>query len=155
MVSPRKVLFVRAGDEVCALPVGAVVETLRPLALTPLPGLPEYVMGLAVVRGAAVPVVALSRLLGIARPPDPARWVTVEVGGRSLALAVDAVLGVDTVAEATLAEVPPVLGEVAREVVERLGVADERLVAFLEAARILPDDVWRELEPCLESCNGS
>src|SRR5580692_5756315 len=57
-------LLCRVQARWCALPLRHVIETMRPLPTSPIPGAPAFVDGLAVIRGAPVPVVSLSRLLG-------------------------------------------------------------------------------------------
>src|SRR5258707_855042 len=57
-------LVFRAGASLCGLPVQLIHEIFRPLATEPLGQAPDFVLGMARVRGAAVPVVDLGRLLG-------------------------------------------------------------------------------------------
>src|ERR1039458_3558579 len=89
-------LLCRVHGRRCALPLEHVVETMRPLPIGPLAGAPPGVSGLAVIRGAPVPVVDLSRLfssdVGYIEVA-PTRFVTVRVGQRVVALAVDRVEG--------------------------------------------------------------
>lgn len=144
MVSRDPVLLVRAGGRVCALPLAHVIETLRPLPTTPCSGVPAFVLGAAVVRGAAVPVVKLDLFLGA--PPAPAtRFVLVRSGARAAALAVDAVSGVASLAGMEPAATP-LLGAGAGAL-EALGALDGELVALLHAARVVPDDAWRAIAP--------
>ena len=58
--SGEQSVLVQAGLHLCALPLGAVIETLRPLPLRPLAGAPAGVLGVAVVRGSPVPVIDLA-----------------------------------------------------------------------------------------------
>ena len=52
-------LVCRVATRICALPVGVVIETLRPLPLEPIAGAPAFVTGPAIIRGEPVPVVEL------------------------------------------------------------------------------------------------
>src|SRR5512146_894285 len=105
-------LVCRVGARLCGIPLEHVRETMRPLPTEPLANLPDFVSGLALIRGRPTPVLDAHRLLGgELEPPAPRRYVTIGLGERSLALAVDAVLGVRHVEQRRLAELPPVLRE--------------------------------------------
>ena len=57
-------LIFRVLDRLCALSLGHVVETMRPLPIEPLAAAPHFVLGLATIRGSQVPVVDAGRLIG-------------------------------------------------------------------------------------------
>lgn len=149
-------LICRVRARQCALPLGPVRETLRPLPVEPVAGAPPFVLGLCVIRGAAVPVVDAAQLLGQALQGDApagtapavhaARFVTLEVEQRQVALAVDAVLGVRPVPAATLQALPPLLQQAAGDVVAAIGQLDAQLLLVLRSARLLPQDARRPVE---------
>ena len=60
----RDWLLCRQAGCYVALPAAQVVETMRPLGTDSVPEMPPFVLGLAIVRGAAVPVVDVGTLLG-------------------------------------------------------------------------------------------
>jgi purine-binding chemotaxis protein CheW len=140
-------LLVRAGSRICALPITAVNETLRPLPVEAVRGMPPAIRGLAVIRGAAVPVVDLAALLGGAAGGRPTRFVSVRAGDRTVALAVDAVLGVRELDRGQLQQVAPLLGDAVAEVVQAIGTLDRDLLMVLDAGRAISDGVWQALEP--------
>ncbi|OGQ26684.1 MAG: hypothetical protein A2138_13310 [Deltaproteobacteria bacterium RBG_16_71_12] len=113
---------------------------MRPLPVQALGGAPGYVRGLAVIRGAPVPVVDLNVLLGDDGGAHAVgRFAVIDVGERRVALAVDAVHGLRRVDAASVGGLPPLLHGVAGDVVEGIGVADAQLLMVLRAARIIPD----------------
>ena len=65
----QSVLVVSVGGSRFALPLKQVVEVVRMVALAPVPESAPWVMGVADVRGRHVPVIELSRRLGIPGPP--------------------------------------------------------------------------------------
>lgn len=135
-------LVFRTGATLGALPVEHVVETMRPLALTPIASAPVYVAGAAVVRGEAVPVVDLARLLtGSAAPVE--RWISLRSGARPAILAVGEVLGVR---RAGAAHAPALVGGVATSVLDALGVLDRELLVVLAAARLVTEDAWKAFD---------
>jgi purine-binding chemotaxis protein CheW len=140
--SPRQtVVLVRAGSHLCGLPIDGVIETMRPLSVSPVQGAPRFLQGVAIVRGEPVPVVDLAVLLGdAATPPGPeARFVTVRAGERSAALAVSAVRGVSTLDPAELRRLP-LLADTYAGALDALRARDGDLLLVLGAARLVPDE---------------
>jgi purine-binding chemotaxis protein CheW len=138
-------LVVRVHTRACALPLAHVIETMRPLPIETIAGVPSFVRGVCIIRGAPTPVVDLGVLLG-APGGDGNRFVTVRLGDKQVALCVDAVLGIHHLDEATMQGLPPVLTDASNDVIEALGTLDDRILVVLRATWELPDDVWHALE---------
>ena len=130
-------LLCRVGSRLCALPLQHVLETLRPLPVEPLSGAPEQVLGIALIRGVAQPVVDVARLLG---EPDAqvTRYITILVGERRVALAVGAVLGTRPLMKDAWQQLPPLLRHAGQEAVAALGELDAELLLVLDSARLVP-----------------
>jgi purine-binding chemotaxis protein CheW len=131
------VLIVRMRAYKVALPIAHVVEQMRPLPVEELRGAPAYVLGTSRVRGAAIAVVDLGRFLVGTPGPAPGRWVTVRVGDRRVALAVDAVEGVRPADPAALGALPALLQDAEADAVDALGILDASLLLVLRAARLV------------------
>ncbi len=129
----------------CALSVSHVVETMRPQPVEPLTSAPGFVMGVAVIRGVAVPVVDVGALLGSSEPPRPTRFITLAIGERSVALAVEGVVGVRVLPRDALEELPPLLRDARVDAIERIGTLDARLLVVLRTARMVTDAVLSAL----------
>ena len=125
------------GGRFSGLPLEHVVEVMRPLPLERVAETREFVRGMAIIRGEAVPVVDARRLLDGGDPPDGGRLVTLRVGARRIALHVDDVVGVRVIAPEVLGEVPSLLGD-ASAARTALGALDGRLLELLDTARLLP-----------------
>lgn len=139
-------LVCRAGTQVCAIPLEHVLETMRPLPVQPLADLPPFVDGLALIRGSPTPVVDARRLLGASGRLEPCqRYVTLRLGARHAALAVDAVVGVRRVNLGQLGELPPLLRTPGNDLVLALGALDQELLVVLERSRLLPESIWQAL----------
>jgi purine-binding chemotaxis protein CheW len=106
--------------------------------------MPPFVCGVSIIRGEAVPVVDLARLLGAAEA-TVGRFVVVRVENRNVALGVETVVGVEDMDETRLGSVPPLLQAAHPEHVSHLGTADERLLVVLNGAWMLPDEAWEAL----------
>jgi purine-binding chemotaxis protein CheW len=146
-------LLCRVGSRIAALDVRDVWETMRPLPIEPLMGAPACILGLAILRGFPVPVIDADRLLGSSVSsstslvsPSPARFVSLKLGVRGAALAVDAVLEIRALPAGMLANIPPLLGEAGADLVSVIGTLDATLLLVLEAARLVPDSVWNAIE---------
>ncbi|HEV8549193.1 MAG TPA: chemotaxis protein CheW [Polyangiaceae bacterium] len=135
-------LVVEAGMHRVALSLSGLRETMRPLPIEPVRGAPGFVLGLAVIRGAALPVVDLGAVLG--RTGDAAtftRFISLEHDGRAAALAVEAVEGFVTLERREFSALPPLLTHAAGDAVEALTLHDRALVWVLSASRLLPQVV--------------
>jgi purine-binding chemotaxis protein CheW len=140
------VLVVTAGARACAIPLHHVVEIMRPLRFEPVAGTPSFVRGVSVIRGMPTPVVDLKALLengdaGVTY----GRFVTMKLGELRVAIGVDGVVGLRNLDSIQLGELPPMLRDVAADLIEAIGTCDERLLVVLRAARIVPDEVWTTL----------
>lgn len=134
-------LACRVQTRLIGLPLAQVIETMRPLPTEVVAGAPHFVRGLAMIRGAPVPVVDAARLLGVQDAPSE-RFVTLAVGLRRVALAVGSVLGVRAVAAESLHRLPPLLQDASADVVSAIGRLDAELLLVLNGARLLPDEAW-------------
>jgi purine-binding chemotaxis protein CheW len=138
-------LLCRARTILCALPLSHVVETMRPLPLQALGGMPPFVRGLSVIRGATVPVVDVGALLGLPTEGHATRFVSLRTGERRVALAVEEVVGVRALASVSVETLPPLLHRARPRVVALVGRLDASLLIVLQDARIIPDWAWKSL----------
>jgi purine-binding chemotaxis protein CheW len=133
----------------CAFPIQHVVETMRPLPVEPIGRSADEALalidGVAMIRGAAVPVVDARKLLGVTGG-QATRFVVVRAGERRIALVVDAVLDVVRIDAGALSALPPLLGGASRGSISAIGARDAGLLVVLDAARVLPEDSWSALE---------
>lgn len=119
---------------------------MRPLPVERIAGTPEFVLGLSVIRGKAVPVVDLGLLLGASRPESAARrFLTLELGERDVALSVGDVLGVRALDPEQLSALPPLVDGAQAEMIEALGTLDAQLLCVLRAASVFPESTWAAL----------
>ena len=108
----RHLLFRAAGTRF-ALPIGNVREILKPLPVTAVPGVPDWMCGVTNVRGDIVTVIDLAPFLGLADPgPRRGLLVVKADGAETLGVLIDEVAGIHPIAAG---EVPDVAdGEFAR-----------------------------------------
>ena len=145
-VARKLMLLLRSGTHLCAVPVEHVVEIMRPLPIIPVRGVPDFILGLAGIRGTPVPVVDPNRLVGTPGSPQTGRFVVVRAGPRRVALAVDAVAGLRGLEDAVLSELPPFLHHADMSWLESIRMMDQELLFVLESVHIVPVDTWQRFE---------
>jgi purine-binding chemotaxis protein CheW len=134
------------GSQVCGLPLDHVLETMRPLPVEPLAGMPAFVTGLSLIRGIATPVIDLQTLLRGARDASsPGRLVVISASARKSALAVEDVVGIRTLSSGSLEKLPPILRDGLSEHIEAVGRLDSELLLVLNDSRMLPESAWEAL----------
>ena len=139
MTDSRIALVWTAGGGRYAVPLAAVVEVVRPVWVTPVPEVPEHVLGMIRFRQAVVPVIDLRVRFGPAQPAFlyANRFMIVRIGDRSVALVVDEVIdlvefrGTDVHAPDafTAATLPPIVSAVL--------TLDGGLVALLDVSSVV------------------
>lgn len=140
-LSAMSALVCRAGSLLCAFPLEHVLEIMRCLPLEALAGVPPFILGLCVVRGAPIPAVDVGKLIGAHQ--TPLEWiVTVRVGSGVVALVVERVIGVQTFRSDETVDLPPLLRDAAADTVSAIGALDSELLLFLNVARSIPDAVF-------------
>jgi len=144
-VSP--VFVVMVGTRACAIPLHHVAETMRPLPIQSVAGMPNFVRGVSVVRGTPTPVVDLKALLENSENSlSYGRFVSLKLEERRVVIGVDSVVGLKHLDSAQLGELPPLLRDVNTDLIESFGTRDAELLLVLRAAHIVPDEVWASLE---------
>lgn len=139
-------LICRIGSELCALPIEHVLETMRSLPTQAIHDMPSFMLGVAIIRGAPTPVVHAASLVGAMTERSPARFVTVKLGLRRAAFAVDDVIGIRTLDTERMADIPLLLQAVGSNLVSAIGVLDAELLIVLQSARLVPSSVWVALD---------
>ena len=131
-----EIIAFRLGGERWAIDTSLVLAVVPFTAVSRLPGLPAFLLGLAAVRGVPVPVVDLGRFLGVQRPgvTDLSRILVVGEVAPEFGFVVDAVDEVMTIARAHLR--PPDSTMAARELLH--GIAPDGMAVL--AAQALAAD---------------
>ena len=138
-------LVCQVQGHMCALPIEHVCEIMRPLHIEHIPGAPDYILGMSVIRGEATPVLNMASLFDQTASRIE-RFIAIKVTGRPLALAVGQVHGVSVFAMADLFALPPLVQNLGADLIESIGVRDAALLLVLNGARLLPEEAWPQLE---------
>lgn len=122
-----------------ALPIGSVIEILRPQKLARMPRSPSFVDGVMNLRGRVFPVIDLKRRLGMSESPRDARTriMVVDFHGDQMGLVVDEVREVFR-GDASAFEDAPVLAQgITRDYLKGVVTEGERMVLLLDLDRLL------------------
>jgi purine-binding chemotaxis protein CheW len=136
-------LVVSAAQQLYALPLALVAETMRPLPLKTLEPSIEGVAGVSRIRGQAVPVIDLGSLVNRISG-EPSRFVSMKSGSRRFALAVDSVLGIHELDPAQAQELPALL-QVNPSVRATTEIHHE-LLFYIEPIRLVPVATWESMK---------
>jgi chemotaxis signal transduction protein len=93
MAPVRSFIEVAVAGRALRLPRDAVFELLDAVAWTPVPQAPAGLLGVGLLRGAALPILSLAVLLGLRESRTSGAFVAVEIGGRRALLTVDRIAG--------------------------------------------------------------
>ncbi len=136
----RELLVIGAGEGAYAIPVERVREIVRLAAITRIPRMPDWLVGVVPLRGEVIEVVDLRRRLGLdcAAATRASRIVVIHGDDGIAGVLVDSVKGVMRVPEG---EVLPAQGHDFKSVVE-LFRSGEAFVGILDLERVvgLADD---------------
>lgn len=129
----------------CAIPLSEVIEIMRPLPAEALAGTAFFVLGVARIRGNPVPVLDLSAIVNGHASTLHARFVTVRVQDRAIALAVKSVAGVVALRTTAAEHLPPLLHSANSDVIQTITALDSHFVMVLRAAQLLSEQDWETL----------
>lgn len=138
-------LIVAIENRLCAVPLGCVIETMRPLPVEPIAGAPPFVCGVSLIRGSPSPVVDLGALLGMPDGPRN-RFVTLRVGSRRVSLSVSEVVGIREIDPSLFETLPPLLQQACQEVIEAIAILDSQFLLLLRGGWELPEEIWTTLD---------
>jgi purine-binding chemotaxis protein CheW len=112
-----------------------VIEVMRPQPIRAVAHARDGILGVATIRGALLPVVAAAALFG-EQVAAPTRFITLRLGDRSVALAVDEVLGLERIGD--VSALPPLLAQANAGVIEAIGQLDSELLLLLRTGYLTP-----------------
>lgn len=137
-----QIVTFRLGEDLFAADIFSVERVLRYREPTPVPNVPPWIEGVTEYQSRVVPVVNLRARFGM--PPRPAvnetRMLVLATEGAWIAAVVDAVLDVSTLDPSRLAPPPPMFRGLANEYLRGIVRRDDRLVIFLDVARLMNAD---------------
>jgi purine-binding chemotaxis protein CheW len=133
-----QIVTFRLGDELFAADIFSVERVLRYTAPTAVPNVPEWIEGVIDYQGRVVPVINLRKRFELPAAPIPAdaRILVLTVDDEWVAVTVDGVLDVSALDASRLAPPPALFRGLSAGYLRGLVRRGERLVVFLDVARL-------------------
>lgn len=139
--SPKFAQFVafRLGDQGYAFRIERIQEIVILDRITKTPQVPDFVEGVANLRGAIIPIINLRRLFGMTPKPvdSETRTIVVNVGSRTMGCTVDTVSQVVRIASDAIHSAPDTVTGNGANYIAGFARVDEQLIVILEIDELL------------------
>lgn len=124
-----------------------VQEVLRVNEISPVPGAPEYVLGIINLRGNIVSVIDTRQRFGLRQKEldDTSRIVIIEVAGNVIGILVDSVAEVVYLRESEIESAPNVGSSESSRYIQGVSNRDDRLLILVDLNKLLNDDEWKDM----------
>jgi len=133
--------------EVYGINVSQVREVLRVSEIAPVPGAPDYVLGIINLRGNVVTVIDTRKRFGLSSvdPDDASRIVIIDVDSQQVGILVDSVAEVVDL-HASSIETPPNVGnDETSKYIEGVTSLDGELLILVDLNKFLSEEKWQEM----------
>lgn len=137
----------RLEDELYGINVMQVQEVLRYTEIAPVPGAPDYVLGIINLRGNVVTVIDTRRRFALMEREvdDNTRIVIIEVEGQVVGLLVDSVAEVVYLRESEIEKAPEVGNDESSKYIQGVVTRDKALLILVDVNKLLSTEEWQEM----------
>lgn len=137
----------RLDNETYGINVMQVQEVLRVTEIAPVPGSPDYVMGIINLRGNVVTVLDTRRRFGLApnEMDDSTRIVVIEAEDNVVGILVDSVSEVVELRRSAVESSPNVGNDESSKYIEGVANHDGELLILVDINKLLSDEEWAEM----------
>ena len=134
-------------NEVYGITVMQVMEVLRYVDLTPVPGAPDYVLGIINLRGNVVTVIDTRKRFSLPSKEidDMTRIVIIEAEGQVLGMLVDCVAEVVYLRESEIEMAPNVGNEESSRFIQGVHSNGDSLLILVDVNKLLTGEEWEEV----------
>ncbi len=134
-------------NETYGVNVMAVKEVLRYTQIAPVPGAPDYVLGIINIRGTVISVINTRRRFGLQdqEPTDNTRIVIIEVGKHVVGIMVDSVAEVVYLRQSEIETSPTVGKDDGARFIQGVCNKNDELLILVEFEKLLSQDELEEL----------
>ncbi|MCQ8849565.1 chemotaxis protein CheW [Alteromonas stellipolaris] len=137
----------RLGEETYGINVMQVQEVLRYTEIAPVPGAPDYVLGIINLRGNVVTVIDTRARFGLSPTEitDNTRIVIIESDEQVVGILVDSVAEVVYLRSSEIDSAPNVGTEESAKFIQGVSNRDGELLILVDLNKLLSDEEWDEL----------
>lgn len=134
-------------QETYGLNVMQIQEVLRHTEIAPVPGAPDYVMGIINLRGNVVTVIDTRRRFGLsdADVTDATRIVVLEAESQVIGILVDSVAEVVYLRQSEIETAPNVGNEESARFIQGVCNKNGELIILVEFEKMLTDEEWADV----------
>jgi purine-binding chemotaxis protein CheW len=138
----------RLAGETYGINVMQVQEVLRYTEIAPVPGAPEYVLGIINLRGNVVTVIDTRNRFGLGSDEitDNTRIVIIEAEGHVIGILVDSVAEVVYLRQSEMETAPNVGNDESAKFIQGVCHKNDELLILIELDKLLSDTEWAEIE---------
>lgn len=135
-------------EETYGINVMQVQEVLRYSEIAPVPGAPEYVLGIINLRGNVVTVIDTRQRFGLpsAEITDQSRIVIIEADQQVVGILVDSVAEVVYLKQSEIETAPSVGNEEAARFIQGVCNKNEELLILVDLDKMMTPQEWAELD---------
>ncbi|VAX03377.1 Positive regulator of CheA protein activity (CheW) [hydrothermal vent metagenome] len=137
----------RLEKEKYGINVMQVQEVLRVSEIAPVPGAPDYVLGIINLRGNVVTVIDTRKRFGLIpkEMDDSTRIVIIESDDQVVGILVDSVAEVVDLRVSEMEAAPNVGTEESAKFIQGVASHDDELLILVDLNRLLTDEEWSEM----------
>ncbi|WP_337841076.1 chemotaxis protein CheW [Rheinheimera sp.] len=134
-------------EETYGINVMQVQEVLRYTDIAPVPGSPDYVLGIINLRGNVVTVIDTRARFGLvgAEVTDNSRIVIIEAERQVIGILVDSVAEVVYLKQSEIDTAPNVGTDESAKFIQGVSNRDGELLILVDLNKLLSDDEWEEI----------
>jgi len=137
----------RLDNEKYGIRVMQVQEVLRITEIAPVPGAPNYVLGIINLRGNVVTVIDSRKRFGLseAEADDSTRIVIIEAEKHVVGILVDSVAEVVDLRTSEIDAAPNVGNDESSKYIQGVSSKDKELLILVDVNKLLSDDEWDDV----------
>lgn len=131
-------------EETYAIDVLQVQEVLKVTEIAPVPGVPNYILGIINLRGDVVTVIDGRRRMGLPdhQPTDQSRIVIIDVDNQNVGILVDSVAEVVQIASKDIDPAPAVGNDQSSRFILGVHSSPDGLTILISLEKLLSDEEW-------------
>lgn len=141
----------RLDAEKYGINVMSVQEVLRMTEIAPVPGAPDYVLGIINLRGNVVTVIDTRKRFGLGdkEADDQTRIVIIEAESQVVGILVDSVAEVADLQGSQIESAPNVGNDESARYIQGVSSQESELLILVDVNKLLSDDEWDEVAAAL------